>query len=71
MLRDGLMPALRTDPVVFRAFLRMFNLLEPPESLMTNADVVGRVMAVFQGRDERPPEPPLGPPRAEMLAAIS
>jgi 2-polyprenyl-6-methoxyphenol hydroxylase-like FAD-dependent oxidoreductase len=71
MLRDGLLPAVRLDPVVFRAFLRMFNLLEPPESLMSNMDILGRVMAVYQARDERPPEAPLGPPRAAMLAAIA
>ena len=68
LLRDGLFPALRVDPVVLRAFLRMFNLLEPPDSLMRNPDVIGRVMAVYQQKDERPPEPPLGPDRATLLA---
>jgi 2-polyprenyl-6-methoxyphenol hydroxylase-like FAD-dependent oxidoreductase len=71
MLRDGLLPAMRVDPVVFRAFLRMFNLLQPPESLMADPDILGRVMVAFQARDERPPEEPLGPPRAAMLAAIA
>jgi 2-polyprenyl-6-methoxyphenol hydroxylase-like FAD-dependent oxidoreductase len=71
MLRDGLLPAVRIDAVVFRAFLRMMNLLEPPESLMSDMDVIGRVMAVYQARDERPPEAPLGPPRREMLAALA
>ena len=28
IFRDGLLPALRTSPVVFRAFLRWFNLLD-------------------------------------------
>ena len=28
IFRDGLLPALRTSPIVFRAFLRWFNLLE-------------------------------------------
>jgi 2-polyprenyl-6-methoxyphenol hydroxylase-like FAD-dependent oxidoreductase len=67
---DGLLPATRYDPVVFRAFLRSFNLLESPEALMANADVVGRVMASWQARDTRPPEPPLGPARDEMLALL-
>jgi 2-polyprenyl-6-methoxyphenol hydroxylase-like FAD-dependent oxidoreductase len=71
LLRDGLLPAVRLDPIVFRAFLRMMNLLEPPESLMADMDVIGRVMAVYQARDERPPEAPLGPPRREMLAALT
>ena len=57
LLREGLFPAMRVDPVVLRAFLRMFNLLEPPDSLMADADVIGRVMAVYQDKDNRPPEP--------------
>lgn len=68
LLQEGLFPALREDPVVLRAFLRMFNLLEAPDSLMTDTDVIARVMDVYQRRDERPPEPPLGPPRDELLA---
>ena len=70
LLRDGLLPALRVDPVVLRAFLRMLNLLDAPDSLMSNADVIGRVMAVYQDKDNRPPEPDLGPDRAGFLASI-
>ncbi len=61
---------MRVDPVVLRAFLRMFNLLEPPDSLMADADVIGRVMAVYQDKDNRPPEPDLGPDRVGLLAAL-
>lgn len=71
LFRDGLLPALRIDTVVLRAFLRMFNLLEPPDSLMKDWDVIGRVMAIYQDRDNRPPEPPLGPNRRTMLAALT
>jgi 2-polyprenyl-6-methoxyphenol hydroxylase-like FAD-dependent oxidoreductase len=71
IIRDGLLPATRTDPVVFRAFLRNFNLLESPEALMANPDVVGRVMATWQTRDSRPPELPLGPDRDEMIALLA
>lgn len=67
LLRDGLLPAVGVDAVVFRAFIRAFNLLEAPDSLMNDADVVGRVLTVFQDRDNREPPAPLGPPRAEML----
>lgn len=70
LLRDGLFPAMREDPVVIRAFLRMFNLLDPPDALMTNLDVINRVMRVYQERDQRPPEPALGPDRSAMLAVI-
>ncbi len=71
IVREGLLPAIREDPVVLRAFLRMFNLLEPPDSLMGNTDVIGRVMAVYQDRDSRPPEQPLGPSRAEMISTLT
>jgi hypothetical protein len=71
LLRDGVFPAARTDPVVLRAFLRLFNLLDPPQSLMTDMNIVGRIMATYQDRDNRPPEPPLGPRRSDLLAAIT
>jgi 2-polyprenyl-6-methoxyphenol hydroxylase-like FAD-dependent oxidoreductase len=64
-------PAMRTDPVLFRAFMRMFNLLEDPDSLMTNPELIGKVMEHYQNLDpNREPEPPLGPPREELLAAL-
>jgi flavin-dependent dehydrogenase len=69
-LRDGLFPALRTDPVVLRAFLRMFNLLEAPDSLMTNGEVITRVLAVFNERENRPPEEPAGPARDSLLIQL-
>ncbi|HKY16622.1 MAG TPA: FAD-dependent oxidoreductase [Microthrixaceae bacterium] len=71
LLREGLLPALREDPVVLRAFLRMLNLLDPPESLMSNFDVLGRVMQSYQNREERPAEPSLGPDRAGLLADLA
>jgi hypothetical protein len=71
LFRDGLLPALRVDRVVLRAFLRMFNLLEPPDSLLNDWDVIGRVMSVYQERDQRPPEPPLGPERLALLSALA
>ncbi|KLR61081.1 2-polyprenyl-6-methoxyphenol hydroxylase-like oxidoreductase [Actinobacteria bacterium IMCC26207] len=70
-MRDGLLPAMRTDPVVVRAFLRMFNLLEDPNSLMTNSDVVARVLTVFNDREDRPVEASMGPDRVSLLGAIS
>ena len=70
ILRDGLRPALRRDPVVWRAFMRSINLLDPPDTLLNDADVTNRIMAAFAKRDERESEPPMGPPRAELLAAM-
>jgi 2-polyprenyl-6-methoxyphenol hydroxylase-like FAD-dependent oxidoreductase len=71
VMREGLMPAVRTDPDVFRAFIRTFNLLSPPDAMLTDANVFARVLEAFQDRESRPPEPVLGPPRDEMLAALS
>ena len=70
LLADGLLPALRVDPVVLRAFLRMLNLLRPPDSLMADGDVITRVMAVYAARDQRPPAPPIGPSRDALLATL-
>jgi flavin-dependent dehydrogenase len=71
VFRDGLAPAMRTDPVVLRAVMRNLNLLTPPDTLTEDPDVAGRVLAAFNARDERPPEPVLGPPtRDALLAAL-
>jgi hypothetical protein len=71
VMREGLMPAVRTDPDVFRTFIRTFNLLNPPEAMLTDSEVFSRVLAAFQDRENRPPEPVLGPPRDEMLAVLA
>lgn len=63
-------PAMRTDPILFRAFMRMFNLLSDPDSLMKDPVVMGRAMEALQTMHEREPEPPLGPPRDELLSAV-
>lgn len=63
VFRDGLLPAMRSDPVVLRAFFRSFNLLTAPDAMAKDADVGARVFAVWQDRENRPPEPHLGPKR--------
>ena len=72
MLRDGLLPAMRVDPVVLRAFLRMFNLLEPPDSLH---DQHGRDRPRDDGVPGPRPTPAraaAGPgPRPSMLEALA
>ena len=70
IMRDGLLPAVRTDATVFRAFVRAFNLLDPPELITTDPDVINRVLAAYQSRDERPADEPLGPDRSALLAAL-
>ncbi|MGZ4766969.1 MAG: NAD(P)/FAD-dependent oxidoreductase [Ilumatobacteraceae bacterium] len=71
VFRDGLLPALRRDPVVLRAFFRSLNLLTAPDAMLKDPDVASRVLAVWQDRDNRAPEPALGPKRrAELLALV-
>ncbi len=70
LLRDGLLPALRDDIYVLRAFMRAFNLLEAPQDLMGRADIMQRVMAVYAQREKREAIV-LGPDRAEMQAILS
>ena len=72
VFRDGLAPAMRTDAVVLRAVFRNFNLLTPPDALLNDQDVSGRVLAAWNDRDNRPPEPRLGPAsRKDLLELIS
>jgi len=71
VMREGLAPAMRTDQAVLRAFLRTFNLLTTPDALMRDGEVLTKVVAAYHDRENRPPEPQLGPgSRDELLAAL-
>jgi len=69
LLRDGLMPALREDLHVLRAFMRVFNLLDSPRDLMADPQLLGRVMRVWQGRESRE-RISFGPDRSEMIRCL-
>jgi 2-polyprenyl-6-methoxyphenol hydroxylase-like FAD-dependent oxidoreductase len=69
LVRRGLVPALRRDATVLRAFLRSLNLLDAPEDLMKRPDVLQRVLASYQQRHGRE-EPVLGPDREAMLGIL-
>lgn len=71
VLRDGLIPALRTDIEVVRAFMRVFNLLVPPDALMSDPVVMGRILTAWRERDQRPPLPAAGPERDAMVELIA
>lgn len=72
VFRDGLLPAVRTSPIVFRAFLRWFNLLAAPDALVNDPDVLAEALRSYDQRAERPPPEPLGPPtRAALLAGLT
>ena len=70
LLRHGLIPALRSDPDVSRAFFRSFNLLVPPGDVMKDPKVLGVVLAHYQQRADRV-ETPLGPNRAGMVETLA
>ena len=70
VLVHGLVPALREDIQILRAFMRVFNMLESPRDLMAAPDLLSRILAVWQKREEREPLK-LGPARAEMLEEIA
>jgi 2-polyprenyl-6-methoxyphenol hydroxylase-like FAD-dependent oxidoreductase len=43
----GIVPATRVDPVVFRGLLRVFHMLDAPEDLMMNPELLLRAMPVL------------------------
>ena len=68
---NGLIPATRVDPDVFRAFFRSFNMLDDPNALFADPQVLAAAGAAHATKDERPPQPELGPPRDELLAVMA
>jgi hypothetical protein len=62
--------AVRCDPVVFRAFIRMMNMLETPERAFGRPEVVLRALWVLaQGeRFRRRYAPPPAPDRERTIA---
>jgi 2-polyprenyl-6-methoxyphenol hydroxylase-like FAD-dependent oxidoreductase len=70
LLQRGLIPALRLDATVLRAFSRGFNLLDPPGDLMRRPELLQRVLKIYQARERRE-EPFLGPGRAELIEVLN
>ena len=70
LLRDGLVPALREDLHVLRAFMRVFNLLEEPRDLLADPRLLGRIMAVWQQREHRE-RVSFGPDRPQMVEHLT
>jgi 2-polyprenyl-6-methoxyphenol hydroxylase-like FAD-dependent oxidoreductase len=68
---DGVLPATRVDPVVFRAFVRMMNMMETPERAFFRPEVVERVLAVWlRGAKFRRRYEPTVPDRDRTIAAL-
>jgi 2-polyprenyl-6-methoxyphenol hydroxylase-like FAD-dependent oxidoreductase len=70
LLRDGLVPALREDLTLLRAFMRVFNLLESPTDLMKDPQILQKVLQSFERRGEREQQV-RGPSRTEMVEQLS
>jgi hypothetical protein len=71
VIREGLLPALRTDAAVLRCFVRTFNLLSPPDALVADPAVFGRILSVWRARDAQPAAEPQGPARDEMVELLA
>jgi 2-polyprenyl-6-methoxyphenol hydroxylase-like FAD-dependent oxidoreductase len=71
IIMEGLLPLTRVDAKVSRAFFRTVNLLSTPNAVLSDPELMARVLAYWQTRDTRPPVAPAGPTRAEMIAALS
>ncbi len=71
LMRDAVLPATRVDPVVYRAFVRGLNILDSPTELIRDAEVVSRVLALWEQRKRSPQPPAEGPSRAEMLGLLA
>ena len=66
VFRDGLLPALSTDAVVLRAFVRNLNMLSPPDALLGDPDV-GRPSVRGLGRSRQPATGTADGPRARAV----
>lgn len=71
LVMDGVFPASRVNADVSRAWFRTFNLLTPPDGLLTNPDVMRVVLEAWEQRETREKPAPSGPPREDFLEAIT
>jgi hypothetical protein len=69
LLREGLGHALREDAGVLRAFMRVFNLLEPPSDLLRRPEIFQSVLRAWNERHSKPPLA-TGPSRAQMVEIL-
>ena len=70
ILKEGLIPATRSSSRVWRGFMKMMNLLADP-SILTEPEISAEIMKVWAERDQRDPEPALGPSREEMMDRLN
>ena len=71
-VRTVIVPATQEDPAVFRAFHRRHALLDPPDALAANTEVLERAAALAAQREPPAEQPsPQGPTREELLAIMA
>ncbi len=63
--------AAATDPVIGRAMVRFWNLMATPAEMMTDPELIERVMAVMAKPDAYPIPPREGPSRTELLDTLT
>jgi 2-polyprenyl-6-methoxyphenol hydroxylase-like FAD-dependent oxidoreductase len=68
----ALVPATRVDPIVFRGLMRVFNMLDPPEQLLRDPELLLRALPVLARvlRGDEPLQPFANVPRAAALARL-
>jgi hypothetical protein len=68
----GIVPATRVDPVVFRGLLRVFHMLDGPEDLMLNPELLLRAVPILARVLRGDAPAPLFEPtsRAHVLAKL-
>jgi len=68
----GMVPASRVEPAVFRGLMRVFNMLETPERLFLDPEIMLRCLPVLARvlRGDVPPQQFRPVPRAEALARL-
>jgi 2-polyprenyl-6-methoxyphenol hydroxylase-like FAD-dependent oxidoreductase len=68
----GIVPAMRVEPAVFRGLMRVFNMLEPPERLMRDPEILARTLPVLARvlRGDEPPQMFEHVRRADALALL-
>lgn len=71
-LERGILPATLVDPVVFRGILRVFHMLEPPEALVRDPEMLVRSLPILARvlLGNTPEKPFLPVRRADALARI-
>jgi flavin-dependent dehydrogenase len=66
LIRDGLVPASREDFDVMRAMARVGHMLDMPDDLLKQPQIMQKALECYEQRHDRPPRVE-GPSRQEML----